>query len=104
MLSGDDFPGAPGKQLSNGSLIVAIDIERFAPLDTIRTKVSKLVDYVKDTPLAEGFESVMYPGEKEAKNRRERGKNGVEIEDETWNQVMDLVKEYGVADKLGKLP
>jgi LDH2 family malate/lactate/ureidoglycolate dehydrogenase len=46
----------------------------------------------------------MYPGEKEAKNRRERGKNGVEIEDETWNQVMDLVKEYGVADKLGKLP
>jgi uncharacterized oxidoreductase len=104
ILSGDDFPGAPGKQLSNGSLILAIDIERFAPLAAIKSKVSKMVDHLKDTPLAEGFESVMYPGEKEAKNRRERGKKGVEIEDETWNQVMDLVKEYGVADKLGKLP
>jgi len=28
----------------------------------------------------------------------------VEIEEETWNQVMDLVREYGIADKLGKLP
>jgi len=62
------------------------------------------VNYVKDTPLVEGFESVMYPGEKEAKNRKERGKNGVEVEDETWIQVMALVKEYSVAEKLGQLP
>ncbi len=46
----------------------------------------------------------MYPGEKEAKNRKERSKKGVEIEDDTWNQAMGLVKEYSVADKLGKLP
>jgi len=104
ILSGDDFPGVPGKQLSNASLILVIDIGRFAPLPTIRSKVSKMIGHLKDTPLAEGFESVMYPGEKEARNRRERAKNGVEIEDETWNQVMDLVKEYGVAAKLGRLP
>lgn len=104
ILSRDGFPGSPGKQFSNGSLIVAIDIERFAPLAVVRSEVSKMVDYVKDTPPAEGFEYVMYPGEKEAKNRRERGKNGVELEDETWNQVMALVKEYGVANELGKLP
>jgi uncharacterized oxidoreductase len=104
ILSGDDFLGAPGTQLSNASLILVIDIGRFAPLSAIRPKVSKMVAHLKDTPLAEDFESVMYPGEKEAKNRRARAKSGVEIEDETWNQVMDLVKEYGVADKLGKLP
>ncbi|MBM4331142.1 MAG: Ldh family oxidoreductase [Deltaproteobacteria bacterium] len=104
IMSRDGFPGSPGKQFSNGSLIVAIDIERFAPLAAAKSEVSKMVDYVKDTPPAEGFEYVMYPGEKEAKNRKERGKNGVEIEDETWNQVMALVQEYGVADKLGKLP
>ena len=59
---------------------------------------------MKETPLAEGFDQIMYPGEKEAKNRKERGRKGVEIEDETWNQVMALVKEYGVAEKLGQLP
>jgi uncharacterized oxidoreductase len=104
LLSRDGFPGAPGKQFSNGSLIVAIDIERFAPLTAVRSEVSKMVHHLKDTPPAEGFKYVMYPGEKEAENRKERGKNGVEIEDETWNQVMAWVQEYGVADKLGQLP
>jgi len=28
----------------------------------------------------------------------------VKIEDETWTQVMVMVKEYNLADKLGKLP
>jgi len=104
ILSGDGFPAIPGKQFSNGSLIVTIDIERFAPLAAVRSQASKMVNYVKDTPPAEGFEYVMYPGEKEARNRKERGRNGVEIEGETWNQVMALVQEYGVADKLDQLP
>lgn len=104
ILSRDGFPGAPGKQFSNGSFIVAIDIERFAPLPTVRSEVSKMVDCLKDTPPMEGIECVMYPGEKEERARKESGRIGVEIEDETWTQVMALVKEYGVADKLGKLP
>jgi LDH2 family malate/lactate/ureidoglycolate dehydrogenase len=104
ILSGDDFPGAPGNALSNGSLIVAIDIERFAPLAAVRSKVSRMVNFVKDVPPAEGYEHVMYPGEKEARSRIERRRKGVEIEDDTWNQVLALVKEYGVADKLGALP
>jgi len=28
----------------------------------------------------------------------------VEIEDDTWNQVMGLVKEYNIGDKLGRFP
>jgi LDH2 family malate/lactate/ureidoglycolate dehydrogenase len=105
ILSDNGFPGAPAdEQATNGTFIVVIDIQWFAPLATLRSKVSTLVDFVKNTPPAEGSESVLYPGEKEVKTRKERGKNGVEIEDDTWNQVMDLVKEYGVAGKLGKLP
>ena len=61
-----------------------------------------MVQYVKDTPLAQGFDNIFHPGEKEAKNRKERIKTGVEIEDETWNQVMALVKTYGVEEKIGK--
>jgi LDH2 family malate/lactate/ureidoglycolate dehydrogenase len=105
ILPGNGFPGAPHSEVaSNGTLIVVINIQWFAPLATLRSEVSKLVDFVKDTPLAEGSESVLYPGEKEVKTRKERGKKGIEIEDDTWNQVMALVKEYGVAGKLGKLP
>jgi len=63
-----------------------------------------MVNYVKETPPVEGFDQILYPGEKEAKSRKERSKSGVEIEDDTWNQVMDLVKEYKIGDKLGRLP
>jgi len=104
LLSRDGYPAKPGKQFSNGSLIVVIDIERFAPLAAAKAEASQMVDFIKDTPLAQGFEQVLYPGEKEVKNRGERLKTGVEIEDETWNQVMALVKTYGVEGKIGKVP
>jgi uncharacterized oxidoreductase len=104
ILSRDGFAASPGKQFSNASLIVVIDIDRFVPLAAAKSEASKMVAYVKDTPPAKGFEQVFYPGEKEARNRKERGKTGVEIEDDTWNQVVALVKEYGVADKVGEVP
>ena len=104
VLSRDGFPGGPGPQFSNGSLIVAIDIERFAPLRTVRAEVSRMAEYVKSTPPAEGSQRVMYPGEKEAKTRLERTAKGVEIEEATWKQVLDLVGEYGLEKTLGLLP
>jgi LDH2 family malate/lactate/ureidoglycolate dehydrogenase len=103
LLSRDGFPAKPGKQFSNGSLMVVIDIERFAPLTAVKSETSQMVQFIKDTPLAQGFEQVLYPGEKEAKSRKARIEAGVDIEDETWNQAMALVKTYGVGDKLGKV-
>jgi uncharacterized oxidoreductase len=104
ILSRDGFTGGAGKQFSNGTLMVAIDIERFAPLDTVRAEVSRMAEHVTDTPLAEGSHDVMYPGEKEAKTRLERGKDGVEIEQDTWGQIMALVQEYGLGETLSPMP
>ena len=104
LLSRDCFPAKPGKQLSNGSLILVIDIERFAPLADVKSEVSQMVQFVKDTPLAQGFDNIFHPGEKEAKNRRERIKTGVDIEEDTWNQVMNLVQEHKIGGKIGSLP
>jgi LDH2 family malate/lactate/ureidoglycolate dehydrogenase len=105
LLSRDGFPPKPGDQnLSNASLILVLDIKRFAPLEIIKSEISMMVDYVKETPLAQGFDQILYPGEKEAKSRKARNKSGVEIEDDTWNQVMALVKEYNLEDEIGELP
>lgn len=103
IMSRDGFAGGTGKQFSNSTMVVVIDIERFVPIATAKAEASTMVKYAKDTPLAEGSKYIMYPGEKEAHGRKERGKSGVEIEDETWNQVMALVDQYGVRGKLGNL-
>ena len=88
----------------NGSSIVAIDLGRLAPVDHVRELVGNIVAYVKDTPAMEGSRGVLYPGEIEAITRRERLADGVVIEESTWEQVMALVKEFGLESKVGPLP
>lgn len=100
ILSGNGFPGKPNQQFSNGSLILAIDIEKFIPLSTAKAEASLMSKFIKDTPLAQGFAQVFYPGEKEAKSRETRKQSGIEIEEETWKQIKNLIQEYKVTEKL----
>ncbi len=100
VLSVNGFPGRPNKQFSNGSLIIAIDIEKFIPLTTAQTEASLMANFIKDTPIAEGFAQVFYPGEKEAISRDVRRKKGIEIEEETWKQIKNLAQQYGVSEIL----
>jgi uncharacterized oxidoreductase len=104
ILSQGGFAGNPVGQFSNATLILALDIERFLPLAEAMADVSTAVNHVMDTPLAEGSSGVMYPGLKEIKNRKERGKNGIDIEDDTWNQIHDLIVEFDLEEKLSPLP
>ena len=104
ILSRGGFAGNPVGQFSNATLILALDIERFVPLADAMADVTTAVNHVVNTPPAEGSHEVMFPGQKEIKNRRERGKQGIEIERDTWDQIMDLVREYNLEDTLGPLP
>lgn len=51
---------------------------------------------MKDTPVREGFSEVLYPGEFEVRNRTQRRKDGLYIEDATWNDIAGLMARYGV--------
>jgi LDH2 family malate/lactate/ureidoglycolate dehydrogenase len=104
ILSGGSFAGSPGECFSNNSLIVAMDVERFAPLETVKAEVSKMTERMKDTPLAEGSQGILYPGEKEVTTRLERRAKGVNIENATWEQVMTLIREYALEGTVGPLP
>jgi uncharacterized oxidoreductase len=87
----------------DGSSIIVIDVGALAPLDDVRAKVENVVRYVKDTPAMEGSSGVLYPGEIEAKTRQERLAKGVEVEQATWDLVVELIKEYGLEGDLGHL-
>ena len=52
----------------------------------------------------DGSDGVLYPGEVEVKNRVDKRASGVEIEDATWQQVCELIDEYGVRSELEPLP
>ena len=86
-----------------GSSIIVIDVGGMAPIEGIRAQVEEMVRYVKDTPVMEGSSGVLYPGEIEAINRQERLAKGISVEQATWDQVVELIKRYGLEGELGHL-
>ncbi len=92
-------------EMFEGSAILAIDIGRMAPLETIRAEVQQLKKYLKDTPPMEGSGGVFFPGERSANTRSERLARGIPVDPATWAQVEALFDPYGVRGELaGLLP
>ena len=97
-------PQADGAQPNTGCSITVIDAEAMGGKERLRAQVEDMVRYVKSSPALEGFSGVLYPGEIEAQTRRDRLTNGVPIEDATWDQVAETIRERGLEKELAPLP
>ena len=83
-----------------GTVILMIDISRFGALDVFQRQVDTIIDFVKTDPL-EG--EVLYPGEVEARNRRERLANGVNLPEATWRELLDCAEGLGLEAPINPL-
>jgi uncharacterized oxidoreductase len=52
---------------------------------------------VKSSPTAKGCEEVLYPGEPEARNRAVREKEGIPLQVDTWTNLCNIAKGFGIA-------
>ena len=86
------------------STIIVIDISKLRSPSGLAENVDWTIDYVKDTPLMSGFDEILYPGEKEARMRRDRKANGIEVEDATWARVRATIERLGIGDRLPGAP
>ena len=87
---------ASENSMLHGTTLILADLQQLGSLDLIKAQVASIVEYIKDTSLREGFSEVLYPGEFEVRNRTQRRKDGLYIEDATWNEVAGLMARYGV--------
>jgi uncharacterized oxidoreductase len=101
LLTGLGFGVEPSGRHNDGAFIAVFNVSAFRDLATFRQEVTEFAQYLKATPPAQGFTEVFYPGEIEFRKEQDRRKNGVPVEDATWNKLKDLAASYGVADKLG---
>jgi hydroxycarboxylate dehydrogenase B len=83
----------PGPIL-NGIFIVVVDIARFVAPETFRTEVDDLIGYLKSSPTVPGVDEILTPGEPEMRIEAERRKAGVFVEDQTWGQIAEILKEF----------
>lgn len=80
----------------DGVMIVAVDIEAFTDLETYRDEVEGLVEWVCSAAPLPGFERVVAPGEIEEATRQRRLRDGIEVPEPTWAEIIALAQELGV--------
>jgi uncharacterized oxidoreductase len=96
ILTGTGAAGPGPGLFANGTLMICLDVERFAPLPEFHKQVAALFGWVKSAPLAQGSTEILIPGEPEARLEAERRRDGVPVEEETWNQIERVAAELGV--------
>ncbi|GBC75635.1 putative oxidoreductase YjmC [archaeon HR06] len=80
----------------NGLFIHVINIDFFTPIEEFKAKIDKMIRKIKSSPLANGFKEILLPGEPELIEMEKRKKNGIPIEEKTWNKIVEVAKKYKV--------
>jgi uncharacterized oxidoreductase len=88
----------PGKtRLEQGMLSILIDPFRFQTGDEFFGEVRRYVDFVKTAKPAEPDGEVLVPGEVERRNREQRMRDGIELDETTWGQLVEVAQKCDVA-------
>jgi LDH2 family malate/lactate/ureidoglycolate dehydrogenase len=87
-----------GAHAVNGVLLQAIAVEEFQPLEKFFDQVEELVAHAKALKPARGFAEVILPGERGRQIETRQMREGVEIDEPTWEQLKQFAEEVGVDD------
>ena len=79
--------------IANG-FYLAIDIERFMPLEIFGQKISSLVQDVKSSKKIKGVEQIYMPGEPEFENKAKRLESGIPLNYNVFNDLKDLSHKF----------
>ena len=101
ILTGLGFGLDPSGRHNDGCFIAAFDVNAFRPLEEFKREVTEFARYLSDTPPADGFDRVYYPGELEHIRTQQRLSDGVPVEDATWGRLGELSEEYDLSSELG---
>lgn len=80
----------------NGIFVTAINIASFVELPEFNKEVDRFVEYVKSAQKRPGVEEIFLPGERGFRERERRERDGIYIEEETWEQIKTIAERYQV--------
>ncbi len=99
-LTGGGTCGPGPRQLSNGMLSIYMSPEFFGSDHAYAEEARNYIAFFKSgQPATQGGE-VLIPGEVETRNRADRLKNGVPLQDDTWKAISAAAKSVGVNDMI----
>ena len=80
----------------NGIFMMAIDVGQVTDLNAFKKRVDGLLRTVKNSPKAPGYDKILIPGDPERQTKERLLREGIFVEDKTWNDLASLAKELKV--------
>ncbi len=92
------------RRIFNGMLTILIDPSRFDQSNQFLQQAHAFVEWVQASPPAAGSTGVKIAGQPERETKAQRLENGIPIDDQTWQEIIDAAASMGVdIDKVNHL-
>jgi ureidoglycolate dehydrogenase (NAD+) len=88
------------EDVRQNSLVMAMDLSVLGN-DTLADDLGAVARAIKAQPRAEGFDEILMPGERGARELVKRGRDGIPIPVNTWKQIGDVAARFGVTPPSG---
>jgi uncharacterized oxidoreductase len=87
-------------RIINNMMAILIDPDVFGGAKEFGIDVDRYIDWVKASPPAEGFDSVLMPGDPERLCEIDRRKNGIPLDVGTIEQLIATAKSVNVPEEI----
>lgn len=91
-LAGQGCAAGERDLTSNGVLFHVYEIERFTDLDSYYDELEILVGHVRTSRVDPEVGEILLPGEPEFRTARQREREGIEIDQTTWDRIVEAAE------------
>ena len=88
-------PADNARAVINGMFTVVVDPRRLGTQDAFAREALAFVEWLKQSPAAEGSAGVLLAGEPERAARRQREAEGIALDDQTWAEIVAAGAKVG---------
>jgi len=84
------------RSVINGMLTILIDPRKLGTRNAFENEALAFVDWLKQSPPAPGYDRVRLAGEPEREARVKRERDGIAIDDTTWDEIVAAAEKVGL--------
>ena len=83
------------RAVSNSMLTILIDPAKLGTVDAFNDESASFINWLKCSPAAAGFDAVQIAGDAERLTRVKRERDGIEVDDHTWQEIVAAGRKVG---------
>jgi LDH2 family malate/lactate/ureidoglycolate dehydrogenase len=95
-LSGAGLALLPDYQRTQGTVMIALNIAAFQPVERYQAVAGAFEESLKETPRASADDEILLPGEPEWRSKAQRERDGIPLPEKTWQRLQETAASLWV--------